>query len=137
MFYGWKWFKCIIVREKAFCSIKSGIAVIGNNGVSFVDAAMPVQEFQFPGFFCRWAINLTRKVKQVILFVTELGYCGCYRNYFAQKTDFINKKINAAFEQTDAIRFMRIVFVKLASMLFLFTLLNHQRKYTVTGNRKI
>lgn len=98
---------------------------------------MPVQEFQLPVFFGCRAIYFTRKFKQVILPVTESRYCSRYGNYFTQAIDLTNKKIKAALEQTDATRFMRMVLVKLASLLSRYTLLNHHRKYTVTGNRKI
>ena len=66
-----------------------------------------------------------------------LGYAGSYRNNFTQVFSIKNNVINAALVQTDASTVMRIVLTKFAAVCLSVTRLNHQKKYTSTGIKKI
>ena len=64
-------------------------------------------------------------------------YFGCYGNYLTQYFSRINKVINAQLLQKDASKFMRMVFLKFAASVFKCTFLNHHKKYTSIGIKKI
>jgi hypothetical protein len=98
---------------------------------------MGIQVFVFTAFIFARMVYLICKNAYLILIMPVRRYTGCYGDYLAQYFSRINRVINAQLLQKDASKFIRMVFVKFAAPVLTDTFLNHHKKNTRIGIKKI